>query len=110
VLAPSADKAAKASAAKARRAAAVENPVLKRAATAWRTGRYDQAARLYEKFAADHPGDARAEDASYLRTLSLERGGRHEEARAAAQLYLARFPGGFRRTELESFVAGSKSR
>jgi hypothetical protein len=90
----------------ARRAAARENKLRNAALSAWRGGQYDEAARLYERIAANHPSD---EDAAYMRVITLDRAGRTEEAHRAAQVYLSRFPSGFRRIEMEqSFAAGSK--
>jgi hypothetical protein len=90
----------------ARRAVARENKLKLAATSAFRAGRYDEAARLYERYAATHPSD---EDAAYLRALALNRAGRTEEAHRAAQVYLSRFPSGFRRTEMEeTFAPGSK--
>lgn len=47
-----------------------------------------------------------AEDATYLRMVSLARAGRTTEAATLARSYLARFPEGFRRKEAERLAAG----
>lgn len=47
------------------------------------------------------PPSAAAEDAAYLGVLSLLRQGRTDDARSAARKYLADFPQGFRRVEME---------
>jgi anti-sigma factor ChrR (cupin superfamily) len=68
---------------------------------ALREGRDGEAARRLGGVADSAPDEARAEDAAYLRVLALLRAGRSDEARAAARAYLARFPRGFRRPEIE---------
>ena len=60
------------------------------------------AAQKFARFLAEYPRDPRAEDAAYLRFLSLRRAGETSAARAAALEYLKRFPAGFRRSEVES--------
>lgn len=45
-----------------------------------------------------------AEDVAYLRILRLLKEGRKEESRAAARTYLASFPNGFRRAEVEALA------
>jgi hypothetical protein len=67
-------------------------------------GDYDAAARLLAAFAAAHPGDDRAEDAAFLVVVSLQRAGRSADAAAAARDYLARYPKGYRRAEVESIA------
>jgi TolA-binding protein len=59
------------------------------------------AAEGFARFLRDHPGDARAEDAAYLRVIALQRCGDHNGVRAAGLEYLRRFPAGFRRSEVE---------
>lgn len=63
-----------------------------------------RAAALFRAFVAAHPHDSRAEDAAYLRVLSLERAGSHEAVQSASREYLARYPHGFRRAEIESLL------
>jgi hypothetical protein len=60
------------------------------------------AAEGFARFLRDHPGDARAEDAAYLRVIALQRCGDHDGVRAAGLEYLRRFPAGFRRSEVET--------
>jgi len=59
------------------------------------------AARSFAAFSSQHPRDSRAEDAAYLRVLALQRGGMAAATHAAALEYLRRYPGGFRRAEVE---------
>jgi hypothetical protein len=70
----------------------------------FQANRYAAAAERFGRFAANCAQDRRAEDATYLRVVALARAGRHDEARAAAQAYLNRFPRGFRRQESERFL------
>jgi hypothetical protein len=60
-----------------------------------------QAATLFAEFLVEHPGDRRAEDAGYLRAIALQRCGDAVGAKDAAREYLRRYPGGFRRLEME---------
>jgi FecR protein/Putative zinc-finger/Outer membrane lipoprotein len=69
-------------------------------------GDYAAAAERLEAFHADHPGDARGEDAAFLTVIALQRAGRKDEARAAAHRYLAQYPKGYRRAEAEAIAAG----
>ena len=62
------------------------------------------AAAAFASFVVSHPADARTEDAAYLRVVALERAGQHGAARGAALDYLARFPKGFRRREVEAIA------
>jgi TolA-binding protein len=87
------------------RNATEESRLLKKGTAALHAGRYSEAAHLFERFAADYPQSGRAEDVAYLHALSLGRAGRSDEAYAAAKDYLARFPQGFRRTEMEKYVS-----
>lgn len=57
-------------------------------------GDYGAAEARLSAFAATYPGDARAEEAAYLRAIALERSGRLDEAREAARAYVARWPAG----------------
>jgi TolA-binding protein len=84
---------------------AEESRLLKKGTAALHAGRFSEAVHLFERFEADFPYSGRAEDAAYLHALSLVRAGRSEEAFAAAKDYLARFPAGFRRTEMERYVS-----
>lgn len=49
----------------------------------------------------DRSRAAQAEDAAYLHILALQRAGDEQGTKAAARAYLARFPAGFRRVEVE---------
>jgi len=60
-----------------------------------------EAAGAFARFLLRHPRDPRAEDATYLRVIALERGGAIQETRRAARAYLQLYPTGFRRTEIE---------
>lgn len=71
-------------------------------------GDYGTAADRLDRFAREHPSDARAEDVAFLAVLALERAGRREEAARAARRYLERFPRGFRRSEAEVIAASQK--
>ena len=59
-----------------------------------------EAATRFAAFAARHSGDARAEDAAYLRVIALQRCGDRAGVRDAAADYLRRYPAGFRRSEV----------
>jgi hypothetical protein len=60
-----------------------------------------RAAAGFLRFASDHPSDSRAEDAAYLRVIALHRCGSDDEMKEAAREYLAVYPRGFRRAEVE---------
>jgi anti-sigma factor RsiW len=62
------------------------------------------AAAGFARFLADHPRDARAEDAAYLRIIALQRSGDDGNTREAALDYLRRYPTGFRRAEVETLL------
>lgn len=62
-------------------------------------GDYDGATSALEAFSREHEGDARAEDAHFLRIVALQRAGRHAAAANAARSYLAKYPRGARRAE-----------
>lgn len=57
---------------------------------------YAAADTAFADFATRHPGDARVEDALFLRAVCASRLGNNEGARARAREYLARYPQGFR--------------
>jgi len=67
-------------------------------------GDYAAAAAKLDAFGAAHPGDARADDAAFLAIVALQRAGRRPEAAEAARRYLARFPAGQRRAEVEAIA------
>jgi outer membrane protein assembly factor BamD (BamD/ComL family) len=64
-------------------------------------GRNAEAAALFAGFIARYPADPRAQDAAYMRILSLQAAGQAEAMRAAANAYLRAYPNGFRRAEAE---------
>ncbi|WP_437753862.1 FecR domain-containing protein [Sorangium sp. So ce1389] len=72
---------------------------------ALRQGDYARSAAQLEAFSAAHPGDARADEADYLRAIALQRAGRTAEAAAAARRYLATRPQGAHRAEAKK-IAG----
>jgi TolA-binding protein len=74
------------------------------AVAAFNGGRSNDAATQLARFLTQYPGDARAEDAAYLRVLALRQAGDGAAAKAAAQDYLRRYPSGFRRTEVEKLA------
>jgi TolA-binding protein len=67
-------------------------------------GDYATAAARLSDFAAQRPGDARAEDAAFLAVLALDRAGRAEAAATAARGYLSRYPGGYRASEIQAIL------
>ncbi|WP_437809893.1 FecR domain-containing protein [Sorangium sp. So ce1078] len=68
-------------------------------------GDYARGAEQLEAFSAAHSGDARADEADYLRAIALQRAGRKAEAVAAARRYLASRPNGAHRAEAKK-IAG----
>ncbi len=64
-------------------------------------GDHTRAAEAFARFVSDHPTDSRAEDASYLRVIALQRAGDLEAMKTAASDYLHRYPRGFRRVDVE---------
>ena len=60
-----------------------------------------QAAAAFANFLENHPRDARAEDAAYLRIIALQRSGDNAGMKQAALEYLRRYPAGFRQAEVE---------
>jgi outer membrane protein assembly factor BamD (BamD/ComL family) len=72
-------------------------------------GRNAAAATALRAFLARHGGDPRAEDASYLLALALQRTGDAVATRAAARDYLQRYPSGFRRSQIEALAAPTGS-
>lgn len=68
-------------------------------------GRLVEAATLFQAFERAHAGEAKAEDAAYLRVVALDRAGRRNAARIAAREYVAHHPNGFRRKEVEALTA-----
>jgi TolA-binding protein len=72
--------------------------------SAFRAGAFDDAARQFHAFSTANAGDARAEDALYLRAIAYARLGRSGSARNAARDYLARNPSGFRAPEMRTLA------
>jgi hypothetical protein len=72
------------------------------AMTALDSGDNATAAARFADFLAAHPGDARAEDAAYLRIIALQRTSNTGTMKEAAAQYLRRYPQGFRRAEVET--------
>jgi TolA-binding protein len=72
-----------------------------RAMAAFSAGDYGRAEQLFLAFESDHAGDARAEDATFLRAIARSRRGDLPGAQAIARDYLRRFPAGLRRREAE---------
>ena len=71
------------------------------AMSAFSSGNFGEAGKLFRAFAARHPADPRAEDATCLSAVASARRGDHENARLLAKRYLARYPNGLRRREAE---------
>ncbi len=69
-------------------------------------GDYAAARARLDAFRAAHPGDARADLASFLAIVSLQHAGRQAEAQEAARRYLALYPEGDRRAEVLLVAAG----
>ncbi|WP_438024185.1 FecR domain-containing protein [Sorangium sp. So ce233] len=67
-------------------------------------GDYAGGAAKFEAFSSAHPGDARADEADYLRAIALQRAGRAAEAAAAARRYLAARPNGAHRAEAKRII------
>lgn len=61
-----------------------------------------RAAAGFSAFLRQHPRDAQAEDAAYLRILALQRTGDAAATKQAAQDYLSRYAHGFRHAEVEA--------
>lgn len=70
----------------------------------YEAGDYGRADALFEAFAREFPGDARAEDALFLRADARARRGDRDGASRAASEYLKRYPSGFRRAEAQRLV------
>lgn len=74
------------------------------AMAAFNQGDTARAAELFTAFLGQFPRDSRAEDAAYLRTLAHQRRGDVAATERAAREYLARYPRGFRRAEVETLL------
>lgn len=68
---------------------------------AFKRAEYERAEHAFRAFTRAHPLDARVEDALFLRALAAARRGDAAASRALAQEYLARYPNGLRRSEVE---------
>jgi len=71
---------------------------------AFNSGDNSGAATSFAAFLGQYPGDARGEDAAYLRILALQRAGTPGTAQQAARDYLSRYPRGFRHAEVEALL------
>ncbi len=67
-------------------------------------GDYAAGAEKLEQYRAAHGDDARAEDAAYMAVLALQRAGRRDDAAVAARRYLAAYPNGRRRAEMQAIA------
>jgi hypothetical protein len=74
------------------------------------SGAYLEADEYFAEFAARFRGDARVEDAVYLRTVIALRRGDRDAAAVRARDYLNRFPHGLRRNELEKLASEPRPR
>jgi len=74
------------------------------AMAAMRRGDYAGSADKLQQFAETHAGDARADEADYLRAIALQRAGRKDAAIAAAKRYLATRPNGAHRADAARIV------
>lgn len=72
---------------------------------AYRDGNFARAQKLFAAFERHHPGDARSEDAAFLRAVACLRRGDRTDARALARDYLNRYPDGLRREEAQRLLA-----
>jgi TolA-binding protein len=69
-----------------------------------RSGQPAAAAVKLRAFLVAHPTAPNVEDATYLLVVALTRSATRAEAKDAARAYLARFPKGFRRHEVEQIL------
>ena len=76
------------------------------ALAAYEAGQFARAEQLFAAFVQGSPGDARAEDATFLMALCRARLGDGGGAQLAARRYLERYPRGLRRAEAEQIAAG----
>jgi FecR protein len=91
-------------------AIAAEHPTTDRFAScvsAFQSGDYAAADRLFDAFMRDNPLDARSEDAAFLRALAHARMGDAAGAARLAGDYLQRYPQGLRRNEASRLLAGT---
>ncbi|HEX6272451.1 MAG TPA: FecR domain-containing protein [Polyangiaceae bacterium] len=85
-------------------AASAASDDFRAAVASYNRGSHAEAAVLLARFLARYPGDARGEDASYLRVLAFRKIGDEASRRRAAADYLRRYPSGFRRSEVEALL------
>lgn len=78
------------------------------AMAAFSDGDLGRAEKLLLAFERRHPGDARVEDAAYLRAVARARRGDREGARELAREYLRRYPNGLRGREAEKLAAAPR--
>ena len=74
------------------------------AISAFTAGDFGKAEQLLTAFERAHPGDARVEDATFLRAVARARRGDVAAARSIARDYLRRYPNGLRRAEAERLL------
>jgi TolA-binding protein len=74
---------------------------------AFDAGDYGQAERAFLGFERRHPGDARCEDATFLRAVARARRGDAAGASAIAREYLERYPRGLRVHEAKQLLTPS---
>ena len=84
---------------------AEENRLFRSALDARNRGAVSRSAELFGELLRRFPRSVVAEEASRGRLRSLERLGRRAEAQAEAKRYLARFPSGHARAEVEKVLA-----
>ncbi|MDP9035676.1 MAG: FecR family protein [Myxococcota bacterium] len=87
---------------------ALANQRFAAAIAAFGAGSYAEADALLESFGTAFPGDARSEDASFLRAVAHSRMNDPKGALSLARAYLRDFPRGFRRREAESLARESE--
>lgn len=71
------------------------------------SGDFGVAASRFATFAAAYPTDPRADEAAYLVAISLQRAGREDDAKVAAERYLHDHPRGAHRVQAAK-IAGAK--
>lgn len=76
------------------------------AMAAFHAGSYARADALFDSFDRDFPGDARREDAAFLRAVCHARMGDGAGSESLARAYLREFPNGLRRPEATQLVEG----
>ncbi len=74
------------------------------AMSAFQAGKYAESDVLFARFLSESPGDARCEDALFLRAVAHARMGDRVGAKALIHAYLAAYPEGLRREEARRFA------